>query len=201
MTQEYENAVSDDLVAEPRDQPDDSEPPRSRRRLVTAGITVGTALLFGGVSWYAYTGMVGHTAADGALPLIKAEEGPTKMRPEQPGGMEVPHQDKLIYGRIQGGAPDAKVEQLLPPPETPMAKPQPLPPPDPAPTEVAQAPAAPVDPQLPTAAAPAPAEAPAAAPAAPTVAAAPAPMPANPAPAAPAPAAPAVAAAPAAPAV
>jgi hypothetical protein len=40
------------------------------------------------------------------------------VRPEKPGGMEVPDRDKLIYTQKRAG-----VEHLLPPPEKPMPRP------------------------------------------------------------------------------
>ncbi|WP_032112635.1 SPOR domain-containing protein [Candidatus Paracaedibacter symbiosus] len=57
-------------------------------------------------------------------PLIKAEPTPFKVRPDNPGGMVIPHQDKLIYGRI---APEQHqpIEHLLPAPEQPIAPPSP----------------------------------------------------------------------------
>ena len=61
------------------------------------------------------------------LPVIHAEEKPFKVRPENPGGMDIPHQDKLIYQRLRGEERPIKVERLLSEPE------KPLPPPEPAP--------------------------------------------------------------------
>ncbi len=65
------------------------------------------------VSWFAYRWA---TSNPGEPPLIEAEEGPYKVRPENPGGINIPHQDKLIYGRISPGS-DQPVEKLLPPQE------------------------------------------------------------------------------------
>lgn len=61
------------------------------------------------------------------VPVIHAEEKPFKVRPENPGGMDIPHQDKLIYQRLRGEERPIKVERLLSEPE------KPLPPPEPAP--------------------------------------------------------------------
>ena len=72
---------------------------------------------------------------DAEIPLVRAEPGPIKVRPESPGGMEVPDRDKLIYGRMEGEEGTEAVEQLLPPPPEP--KPLPL---SPAPEETAPAP-------------------------------------------------------------
>ena len=56
----------------------------------------------------------------GEIPTIVAE-GPYKTKPEQPGGIDIPHQDVQVYQSL-----DSKddvtppVEHLLPPPETPQ---------------------------------------------------------------------------------
>lgn len=106
----------------------------SRRRiiaLVTVLVTVGG---FAAVVWNAYN-QGERSNGDGVVPLISADSTPSKVRPDQPGGMDVPNQDKLIYDRLMPGqnAPNT-VERLLPPPESPAARPQ-APPPAPLPTE------------------------------------------------------------------
>jgi len=77
----------------------------------------------------------------GEVPIIRAEQGPVKVRPEKPGGMNVPNRDKLVYGRMQGEIGAARVERLLPPPEQPLpasalprARPAATPAPTPLPT-------------------------------------------------------------------
>lgn len=72
------------------------------------------------VGWFGYRWA--SKPISGEPPLITAESTPFKVRPENPGGMVIPHQDKLIYGRI---APDQQqpVEHLLPAPEQPIAPP------------------------------------------------------------------------------
>ena len=106
---------------------------------------------FGGVVWYAYDQGVRQSGPPGVTPLIKADTSPTKVRPEQPGGMDVPHQDKLVLNTLAGGKSDAPpVERLLPPPETPLPRPTagaaaatPTPAPAGAPAPVANAPSVP----------------------------------------------------------
>ncbi len=88
---------------------------------------------------------------DSGIPLIKAEQGPFKARPEQPGGMDVPNQDKVVFDRLDPEAARPVVERLLPPPETPLPRPvSPPPPPAPPPAPVPAAASAPA----PTSAAP-----------------------------------------------
>lgn len=54
------------------------------------------------------------------VPLIKADPNPIKVKPEQPGGLQVPDRNMMIYNERPGGPP---VEKLLPPPEQPAARP------------------------------------------------------------------------------
>lgn len=62
----------------------------------------------------------------GETPMIRADQTPIKIPPESPGGMEVPHRDKLVYQRLPGSEP-GKLERLLPPPEEPLPPPVPEP--------------------------------------------------------------------------
>jgi hypothetical protein len=116
-----------ELFADPRD----GEPqPRPRRVLATA-LALLVMGLFGGGLWFAYVQGTRHAgggdAPGGSVPLIRADERPTKVKPEKPGGMEIPDRDKLIYNPTR-----PVVEHLLPPPEKPLPRPAPpLPSPSP----------------------------------------------------------------------
>lgn len=96
----------------------------SRRRLLLPLGGAGLLLLFVLVAWYAYVSGA-RSGAGGPAPLIQADSTPFKMRPEQPGGMEVPHQDKLVFERLNPGAGGDSVERLLPGPEQPLSRPEP----------------------------------------------------------------------------
>lgn len=78
------------------------------------------------------------------IPTVRADPAPIKVRPESPGGIQVPNQDKKVYGLIQGKGKGeaAQPESLLPPPETP------LPAPKPAVTESQKIASAPVPPKV-----------------------------------------------------
>ncbi len=85
----------------PVDEQDDMrslEPQQPRRGLVIAGALLGVAVL--GIG--AVVGMRGFSSAPkvGAdAPIIKAETGPSKVQPQNPGGVEIPNQNKQIYER------------------------------------------------------------------------------------------------------
>lgn len=108
-------------------------------------ITVGVVALAGMV-WFAYQQGI-RSGAEDAAPVIRAAEEPIKREPKDPGGLDVPHQDKLVFGRLAPGQIEQPVERLLPPPEEPAERPQPVvepetpPAPEPVP-EPARAPAA-----------------------------------------------------------
>ena len=59
--------------------------------------------------------------SDGDVPVIAANPAPIKVRPESPGGMQVPNQGRLVYGVVDGSSAQPRVERLLPSPEKPMA--------------------------------------------------------------------------------
>ncbi|MCC7282681.1 MAG: hypothetical protein IT556_09885, partial [Acetobacteraceae bacterium] len=99
--------------------------------------------------------LVSGARAPHEVPLVAADERPTRVRPDNPGGMTVPNQDKLIFERAAGRAVAPQQAALAPPPEVPQALPRPVPP-QPA-QQLAQQPA---QQQVPT---PAPAAQPAAA--------------------------------------
>ena len=87
---------------------------------VFLGIII-VAATAGGI-WYAYElglrrGIVM------SPPLIKADLSPTKVAPDDPGGLEVPHQEKLVYETLDPWAEEPEVKSLLPPPEEPLPRP------------------------------------------------------------------------------
>lgn len=111
---------------------------RGRRRMLTTIVAAVVLLGFGVVLVYAYN----KGRQDGeskAPPVIQAQEGPTKIRPEAPGGMQVPDRDKEVFTRLEAERQSQKVERLLPPPERPMTPPAA---PEPAPAEQKLEPAA-----------------------------------------------------------
>ena len=101
---------------------------RPRRYLALAGIAVLLAV-FAGAIWFAYrAGM--NAGSDSGVPVIVAETGPIKVRPTDPGGLDVPHRNVLVYDRFGPQQNKRPAEQLLPRPEEPISRSAiPLPPP------------------------------------------------------------------------
>jgi hypothetical protein len=98
---------------------------KSRRVLMFASGLIG-ALALGGALAFAYKTGGDSQLADGSTPpLIKADDGPVKVAPDEPGGKEFPHQNKQIYDRLENnGEPEgerlvSREEEVASLPESP----------------------------------------------------------------------------------
>jgi hypothetical protein len=126
----------------------------TRRMVMIAGALLG-AVAFAGIGLWAFKGR-GPTT----IPVVEADPRPVRVKPENPGGMQVAGADDQILS----GRPE-RVEGLAPPPEAPVALP--ARPPEPPPAQPVQRaaltpatePVAPTPPAPPPAAQPAPAAA------------------------------------------
>ncbi|HZS83994.1 MAG TPA: SPOR domain-containing protein [Stellaceae bacterium] len=98
------------------------EAPQRRRHILGRLLAALVMAASAGGLWYAYDASRAHRAGD--VPLIRADEGATKVRPAQPGGMTIPDQNMMVYNEGRG---QQQVENLLPPPETPLPRPAPPP--------------------------------------------------------------------------
>lgn len=102
------------------------EAAESRRpRLLPVWILLGAAALSGG-AWAVMDNRGGDPPPpDASVPLITASTEPWKVRPDDPGGMEIPNQGTLIYETLSTADPEEAPERILPPPEEPMSPPRP----------------------------------------------------------------------------
>lgn len=116
-------------------------PPENPKRkgFLGLGLAVAGIVAFAGSILFVYRGS-DRMNPDGTPPLLTAEASPAKSRPDQPGGMEVPHQDKLVYERLHEKGTQPNIERLLPPPEAPLPRPV-VTPAMPGPTPLPSAPA------------------------------------------------------------
>lgn len=93
---------------------------KKKRRLMPIALAGVMVVGVVAVTFLAY-GWFTAPAPDGDLPMVQAIDDPVKVKPESPGGMEVPYQEQLVLNGEQpaeGGEP--VVERLLPPPESPQ---------------------------------------------------------------------------------
>ena len=106
--------------------------PDSRRHtLRLAGLGVLSVVALGALLWFGYRALIGPGDAD--LPVVRAPKGDYKVAPEDPGGLNVDHQDVNIYETLVRGRPGAVPENIGPLPEAPrpVVPPRPAPTPDP----------------------------------------------------------------------
>ncbi|MFU0503755.1 SPOR domain-containing protein [Pseudaminobacter sp. NGMCC 1.201702] len=85
--------------AEARRQP-------SRRNLLIAGI-IGAVVVVGGIGVFA----LGGGTDSGAPALVKADDDPIKVRPENPGGTTVPNQDNKVYETVSRNSSPSEPKQ------------------------------------------------------------------------------------------
>ena len=103
--------------------------PPERRRSAAARTTLAALFIVAAVTGVSAAVIFAYKeglrrGAESVAPVITAGGVPDKVRPDDPGGMQVPNQDKLVYERLSPeAAPPARTERLLPPPEAPMAPP------------------------------------------------------------------------------
>ncbi len=88
---------------------------RSRNNFL--GTFAGIALA-GVVGWFVLAPQYAETEKE--IPIIRRPQTAVKIKPENPGGMDIPNQDKNIYNIVEKKDVDnTVVENLLPKPETP----------------------------------------------------------------------------------
>jgi cell division septation protein DedD len=108
------------------DATDDED--EGRRRPIVVLAIIALIVVFSGVVFLAYKQGL-KQGAQGNPPVIRADGAPTKVAPANPGGMEIPHQDRSVYDRFSGSGETTQpdTEHLLPKPEEPMAMREPAP--------------------------------------------------------------------------
>jgi len=82
-------------------------------------------LVFSGFISYAYKQGT-QSGVNATTPVVEADKTDYKQKPANPGGMDVPFQDAVVFDQLQNKdqktASGDKIESLLPPPEQPVAQ-------------------------------------------------------------------------------
>ncbi|WP_422001250.1 SPOR domain-containing protein [Reyranella sp.] len=138
---------------------------RRRGQILTVMVSVAAIASFGSVVWWAHNQDV-RAGGRGLEPLVvQAPETPSRVKPDNPGGLVVPNQDKEVFNRLAPGTVPTQPEKLLPGPVVPSLPANGLPTlaaPKPPDTEVAKTPT-PLQAATPAVVSTTPAQAPAAA--------------------------------------
>jgi hypothetical protein len=83
-----------------------AEPPRSRKWMTVMAALVGAIVVGGGMT-YGYLSLFGGTEG-GPTPVVKSAEGPSKVKPSEPGGKQFANTDSKLLGRLgEGGSSSA----------------------------------------------------------------------------------------------
>lgn len=95
------------------------EPVKKRHGGLATFLVLLAVILFGGILWYAYPS---RQDADAPVPVIHADKEPFRVKPSDPGGLDVPHRESTVFEVLDDKAKDAeaKVENLLEMTEEPM---------------------------------------------------------------------------------
>jgi hypothetical protein len=111
------NNMKNDYDADEEVALDDLE--GSGLRWMSVAVVLLVVAGFFALAWYAYRSSSADSSGEH---LVKAEAGPLKEKPADPGGMQTPYQDMSVYNVISpDGQKKDEVEQLLPEPEEPIA--------------------------------------------------------------------------------
>lgn len=91
-------------------------------RWAPLAVVLGVVGGFVSLSWYAYhAGMQSVREED--LVIVEADRSPMKEKPDDPGGMHFPNQDKTVFDTFASNSKQPpKVERVLPAPEEPLSK-------------------------------------------------------------------------------
>jgi hypothetical protein len=87
---------------------------RRRGQILTVMVSIAAIASFGSVVWWAHNQDV-KAGGKGLEPLVvQAPTTPSRVKPENAGGLVPPNQDKEVFNRIQPGALPTQPEKLLP---------------------------------------------------------------------------------------
>jgi hypothetical protein len=84
--------------------------PRPRRGMMIAAVVGGIAIL-GAIG--AFGLLAGGTVEDSGPVLVKADSEPVKIVPDDPGGKQVPNQDRAVYGEVDGNTAQEPTQETL----------------------------------------------------------------------------------------
>lgn len=102
------------------------EPAQKRRVPTTVWLLLALVLItVAGLGGFLFGDRLADIGVEGPqqIPTVHAAEGPIKVRPQNPGGADIPHRGYDINQRMQGELASTRVEKLLPAPEKPLQPP------------------------------------------------------------------------------
>ncbi|MCI5073796.1 SPOR domain-containing protein [Oricola sp.] len=88
---------------------DDDRAPASRGLIIAA--VVGGIAILGAVGAFMLSG--GDVGGESGPVLVQADSDPVKVVPEDPGGKQVPNQNRVVYGEVDGNGETAPTQETL----------------------------------------------------------------------------------------
>lgn len=105
---DFDDGASRLAPAPGAEPPYDTAAPWYQSRNVMAGAAAALGIfILGGVGYYAFSS--GDENGSGPA-LVRADDGPIKVRPENPGGVTIPNQDNPVYKTVSGENNEPKGE-------------------------------------------------------------------------------------------
>lgn len=96
----------------------------ARHRFAARGprpvLIVATIAVLAAVLYYAWPREAALQEINNA-PIIRADSGPLKIEPDNPGGMDIPHRQSVVFDAL-GHKGERRIENLLPPAEEPLPR-------------------------------------------------------------------------------
>lgn len=105
---DYDPDFDDEMALPAYGAAEERERPQRRGALIAA--IIGGVVVLGGVGAFALSG---GSSGSGAPAVIKADDGPIKVRPENPGGTTVPNQDNKVYETVARTPSNEPAQQRL----------------------------------------------------------------------------------------
>lgn len=99
--------------------PDDQNGRNKARSIFGIVAIVLTVIFVIGIGMFYF--MAGKAPSSEELPVIAENNPPERVKPDDPGGMDIPHQDTTVYDRVATEQSAAEPEKLLPAPEEPVS--------------------------------------------------------------------------------
>jgi len=95
---------------------------RLNSRLLMAAAVVGGVVILGGLGVFALS-----FGDNGEPVLVAADDSPIKVRPENPGGVQIPNQENQVYKRVSGEEAETPAQpRLISATEEPASLPEPI---------------------------------------------------------------------------
>ncbi len=88
----------------------DDEPQRYSWKLMAAVVVTGAVLAGGGVVLYDSLGRAGNSGV--GTPIVRADRGPAKTVPKDPGGRKFAHTDSKLLGRLDSAGSESKTAKI-----------------------------------------------------------------------------------------